>query len=90
MLRALGLVLGVSMLAAPLAHAAGQAPAVPPDVAAQIQKAALKSCNEALDQDRFSAYTSIDECVEDKSRHMERDYRANPTAFQVAAKHAAN
>jgi hypothetical protein len=90
MLRGFGIGFGVLLLAAPVAYASGQAPAVPPEVAAQIQKAAVKTCNDALDQDRFGAYTSIDECVEDKSKHMERDYKANPAAFQVAAKRSSN
>jgi len=58
--------------------------ATPPDVKAQFQQAASKSCNDALDHGNFTRWGSIEDCVADKTLKMERAYHTNPASPQAA------
>jgi hypothetical protein len=58
--------------------------ATPPDVQAQFQQAALKSCNDALDHGNFTRWGTIDDCVTEKTLKMERAYHANQASPEAA------
>jgi hypothetical protein len=76
----------VCLALAPMAPALAQSAAAttPPDVQAQFQQAALKSCNDALDRGNFTRWGTIEDCVADKTLKMERAYHANPASPQAA------
>jgi hypothetical protein len=86
MLRSLRMITAVCLTLAPMAQAVAQQAeaATPPDVQAQFQQAALKSCNDALDRGNFTRWGTIEDCVADKTLKMERAYHANPASPQAA------
>jgi hypothetical protein len=73
----------LSLALAPMAHAAGQS--APPALHAKFEQAAQKTCNDDLDKDHFDKYTTMDDCVTDKTVKMERAYSKNPVAAEAAA-----
>jgi hypothetical protein len=86
MIRRFAVITGFCLTLAPCAPAMAQqaSATTPPDVAAQFQQAALKSCNDALDHGNFTRWGSIDDCVTDKTLKMERAYHANQASPQAA------
>jgi FAD/FMN-containing dehydrogenase len=84
MLRSFGVITAVCLALTPMAQALAQAATTPPDVQAQFQQAALKSCNDALDRGNFTRWGTIEDCVADKTLKMERAYHANPASPQAA------
>jgi hypothetical protein len=84
--RRFSLITAVCLSLAPFVAAMAQqaATGVPPDVQAQFQQAALKSCNDALDRGNFTRWGSIEDCVTDKTLKMERAYHTNPASPQAA------
>jgi len=83
--RRFAVMTAVCLTVAPCASAVAQAgAATPPDVQAQFQQAASKSCNDALDHGNFTRWGSIEDCVADKTLKMERAYHSNAASPQAA------
>jgi hypothetical protein len=85
MLRSFAVMTAVCLAVAPMAQALAQqlGATTPPDVQAQFQQAASKSCNDALDHGNFTRWGTIEDCVADKTLKMERAYHANPASPQA-------